>query len=280
MKQLKLHTYLCCHRQHCTNTDFVCVCVCVTRDVADKEKAALLPVPSLSDHRHVAPLPLHTASPLLAARGEIEVDRDSWEVPPSTGTGGVGVSSFRQSLLTFRLPTGRTEIPPQLVHYQSSVSEPFCQELRGQSTGGGSAKVRKKRKWHGVHKHAYTIATHSLSLSVFPSQRYNADLSSQLWPISATPSSWPNCSAYYDEAFLFSIDSLSSASLEQSYFTLHVDIFLPLFSLLNVRAHLGPPTRPGYRTVLMPAIEHYSLQVRMPNYRVCQSKLSCAITGT
>lgn len=90
--------------------------------------------------------------------------------------------------------------------------------------------------------------------------RYNADLSSQLWPISATPSSWPNCSAYYDEAFLFSIDSLSSASLEQSYFTLHVDIFLPLFSLLNVRAHLGPPTRPGYRTVLMPAIEHYSLQ--------------------
>jgi len=48
---------------------------------------------------------------------------------------------------------------------------------------------------------------------------------------------------------------------DDQYFKLHMLTFIPLFSLMAYRQHLGPPTKPGYSVALMPAVEDYALQV-------------------
>ena len=88
--------------------------------------------------------------------------------------------------------------------------------------------------------------------------RLNTELATLPWPITARPHPWPNCTEYFDEAFIFTVDD---STRDEQYFKLHMSTFIPLFSLMAYREHLGPPIRPGYSVALMPAVEDYSLQV-------------------
>lgn len=90
--------------------------------------------------------------------------------------------------------------------------------------------------------------------------RLNEELQALLWPITTSSAGWRRCAHYYDEAFIFTVDNSPS---DEQYFRLHMHTFLPLYSLLALRKHLGPPAHLGYSVVLMPAVEHYSLQVQL-----------------
>ncbi len=92
--------------------------------------------------------------------------------------------------------------------------------------------------------------------------RMNNQLSSRLWPVWATSQGWPRCTQYFDEAFVFGVDNSISDEL---YFQLHMKTLIPLYSLLALRKHLGPPPAPGYSVVLLPAVEDYSVKVRLPH---------------
>ena len=94
--------------------------------------------------------------------------------------------------------------------------------------------------------------------------RFNSELSTRLWPIVTTSTGWPVCLQYIDEAFVFTVDN---SATDEQYFHLHMSAFIPLFSLLALRKHLGPPILPGYRVGLMPAVEDYSLQVIQHRFR-------------
>lgn len=89
--------------------------------------------------------------------------------------------------------------------------------------------------------------------------RMNNQLSSRMWPVRASSQGWPRCTQYFDEAFVFDVDNSISDDL---YFQLHMKSLIPLYSLLALRKHLGPPPAPGYSVVLLPAVEDYSLKVR------------------
>ena len=88
--------------------------------------------------------------------------------------------------------------------------------------------------------------------------RVSSGLSGLLWPLTATSAGWPRCSQYFDEAYAFAVEGSPS---DESYFQLHVSTFLPLYSLLAMRRHLGPTPGPAYSVVLLPAVEDYSLSV-------------------
>lgn len=87
----------------------------------------------------------------------------------------------------------------------------------------------------------------------------NRELAGSPWPLRATDEGWPQCARYVDEAFVFLV---ADDREEAPYYSLHVDTFLPLFSLLALRKHLGPPTNPDYTAVFFPAVEDYALQVK------------------
>lgn len=86
----------------------------------------------------------------------------------------------------------------------------------------------------------------------------NQELAGLPWPLRATDEGWPQCARYVDEAFVFLVGDDHE---EAPYYSLHVDTFLPLYSLLALRKHLGPPTNPGYTAAFLPAVEDYALQV-------------------
>lgn len=52
-----------------------------------------------------------------------------------------------------------------------------------------------------------------------------------------------------------------STSPDDRYYRLHTSTFLPLYSLMMLRRHLGPVTSPGYHVALMPAVEDFSVKV-------------------
>ena len=83
-------------------------------------------------------------------------------------------------------------------------------------------------------------------------------LQSLLWPVSLTSDPWPVCTYYYDEAFVFTVPTPTERDW---YYRLHVSTFLPLYSLLSYRSHVGPHTAGEYSVLLMPAMEDYELQV-------------------
>ncbi len=105
--------------------------------------------------------------------------------------------------------------------------------------------------------------------------RMNNELSSRLWPMAATSHGWPRCTQYFDEAFVFGVDTSVSDEL---YFQLHVKTLMPLYSLLALRKHLGPPPAPGYSVVLLPAVEDYSLKVR-PLCQTCKPAVGTKLAG-
>lgn len=86
----------------------------------------------------------------------------------------------------------------------------------------------------------------------------NQELAGLPWPLRATDEGWPQCARYVDEAFVFLVGDDRE---KVPYYSLHVDTFLPLFSLLALRKHLGPPTNPDYTAAFLPAVEDYALQV-------------------
>ena len=93
--------------------------------------------------------------------------------------------------------------------------------------------------------------------------RVSSELSGLLWPLTATNMGWPRCSQYFDEAYAFAVEGSPS---DEWYFSLHVSTFLPLYSLLAMRRHLGPAPGPAYSVVLLPAVEDYSLSVCFSTY--------------
>jgi len=78
------------------------------------------------------------------------------------------------------------------------------------------------------------------------------------WLPAFTTGVWPNCSVMYDEAFVFTIDF---SAFHSGYFSLHMDTFLPLYSLLVYRKHFTNSLNGAPRVVLMPTVEDYKLQV-------------------
>lgn len=78
------------------------------------------------------------------------------------------------------------------------------------------------------------------------------------WLPAFTTGVWPNCTVMYDEAFAFTIDF---SAYRSGYFSLHMDTFLPLFSLLVYRKHFTNNLLGSPRIVLMPTVEDYKLQV-------------------
>lgn len=77
------------------------------------------------------------------------------------------------------------------------------------------------------------------------------------WLPAFTTGVWPNCTVMYDEAFAFTIDF---SAYRSGYFSLHMDTFLPLFSLLVYRKHFTNNLLGSPRIVLMPTVEDYKLQ--------------------
>ena len=102
--------------------------------------------------------------------------------------------------------------------------------------------------------------------------RLNTELGTLQWPITARPHPWPNCTDYFDEAFIFTVED---STRDDQYFKLHMTTFISLFSLMAYREHLGPPTRSGYSVALMPAVEDYSLQVCIIRYGSLVSPTFC-----
>lgn len=88
--------------------------------------------------------------------------------------------------------------------------------------------------------------------------RANLELSSIHWPIKTTPHSLPPCNNFFDEAFIFILDI--STSPDDCYYRLHTSTFIPLYSLMMWRRHFGPVTTPGYRVMLFPAVEDYTIK--------------------
>jgi hypothetical protein len=88
--------------------------------------------------------------------------------------------------------------------------------------------------------------------------RVNIEFSSFHWPVRVTADPLPLCTHYFDEAFVFSVDM--STSPDDRYYRLHTSTFLPLYSLMMLRRHLGPITSPGYHVTLMPAVEDFSVK--------------------
>ena len=99
-----------------------------------------------------------------------------------------------------------------------------------------------------------------LSPRLLLSLRANLELAPFHWPVKATSHSLPPCTEYFDEAFIFTLDLSSSA--DERYFRLHTATFIPLYSLMMWRRHFGPVTPPGYRVLLMPAAEKFSVKAR------------------
>ena len=100
--------------------------------------------------------------------------------------------------------------------------------------------------------------TQRCKFNLLPPCRLDSDLSTLRWPIAARSHPWPNCTEHFDEAFVFTVEDSPG---DDQYFKLHMLTFIPLFSLMAYRQHLGPPTKPGYSVALMPAVEDYALQV-------------------
>lgn len=77
----------------------------------------------------------------------------------------------------------------------------------------------------------------------------------------ATSLPLPVCTDYFDEAFVFTLDL--SSSPDDRYYRLHTTTFIPLYSLVMWRRHFGPVTPPGYRVLLMPAAEDFTIKARL-----------------
>ncbi len=91
------------------------------------------------------------------------------------------------------------------------------------------------------------------------SDKLSDQLSSLMWPVSVTSDSWPVCTRYHDEGYVFAVSVPGEADW---YLHLHTRTFLPLYALLAYRSHTGPHSVEGDRVTLLPAVENYELQVR------------------
>ena len=127
-----------------------------------------------------------------------------------------------------------------------------------------------------IHTHTYThththARTHAHTHThTHTHTRVNAEFSSFHWPVRVTSDPLPLCTHYFDEAFVFTVDT--STSPDDRYYRLHTSTFLPLYSLMMLRRHLGPVTSPSYHVTLMPAVEDFSVKVSSIFYSVTPSE--------